>query len=95
MNILVGIHSNNIGKETNSLKASELHDILKVKSNFSTWIQKRISKNSFIENFDYIKQEVKTNGRPFIEYYITLDMAKHLSMLENNEVGMEARKYFI
>jgi len=95
MNILVGIYSNSIGEEVNSLKASELHKMLKVKSRFSDWIKNRISKNPFIENFDYIKQEVKTNGRPFIEYYITLDMAKHLAMLENNEVGMEARSYFI
>lgn len=34
-------------------------------------------------------------GRPLKEYYITLDMAKELSMVENNEKGKEARKYFI
>lgn len=30
-----------------------------------------------------------------IEYVLTLDMAKELSMLENNEKGKEARRYFI
>jgi len=30
-----------------------------------------------------------------IEYVLTLDMAKELSMIENNEKGREARKYFI
>ena len=30
-----------------------------------------------------------------IEYYITLDMAKELSMVERNEKGRQARKYFI
>lgn len=30
-----------------------------------------------------------------IDYVITLDMAKELSMIENNEKGRQARKYFI
>jgi anti-repressor protein len=30
-----------------------------------------------------------------IEYYISLDMAKELSMVENNEEGRKARKFFI
>ena len=34
-------------------------------------------------------------GRPSQEYYITLDMAKQLAMVENNEKGMQVRKYFI
>jgi len=29
------------------------------------------------------------------EYYISLDMAKELSMVENNDKGKQARKYFI
>lgn len=95
MNILAKIHSISVGGEINSLKASELYEMLDVKSKFNTWIQRRINKNSFVENFDYIKQEIKTDGRPFTEYYVTLDMAKHLCMMENNEIGMTARKYFI
>ena len=44
----------------------------------------------------YIKpdnQEVTNVHR--IDYVITLDMAKELSMIENNEKGRQARKYFI
>ena len=29
------------------------------------------------------------------EYFLTLDMAKELSMVENNDKGKEARRYFI
>lgn len=39
---------------------------------------------------------VKTpSGRPSIEYYLTLDMAKELAMVERNPMGRLARKYFI
>lgn len=30
-----------------------------------------------------------------IEYHLTLDMAKELAMVENNEIGRQVRKYFI
>lgn len=30
-----------------------------------------------------------------IEYHLTLDMAKELSMVERNEKGKQARRYFI
>lgn len=45
--------------------------------------------NNFIE-FD--NQNVRVHK---IEYVITLNMAKELAMVENNERGKEARKYFI
>ncbi|EMY5895650.1 antA/AntB antirepressor family protein, partial [Campylobacter coli] len=32
---------------------------------------------------------------PRKEYYVTLDMAKELCMVENNEKGRQARRYFI
>ena len=35
------------------------------------------------------------DGTTRIEYFITLDMAKQLSLVENNEKGREFRKYFI
>ena len=40
-------------------------------------------------------EQVDGRGRPSTEYHITLDMAKELSMVENNQKGKEARKYFI
>ena len=29
------------------------------------------------------------------EYYLTIDMAKELCMVENNDIGRKIRKYFI
>jgi phage anti-repressor protein len=34
-------------------------------------------------------------GRPSKEYHLALDMAKELSMVQNNERGRQARQYFI
>ena len=36
-----------------------------------------------------------TGGRPSREYYISIDMAIELAMVENNDKGKEARRYFI
>ncbi|EAJ4341432.1 phage antirepressor Ant [Campylobacter jejuni] len=68
---------------------------LEINSKFADWIKNRIIKYSFIENQDYIIKEVFTGRRPRKEYYVTLDMAKELCMVENNEKGRQARRYFI
>lgn len=101
MNELIKI-DNRDGKET--CNARELHTFLKSKQDFSNWIKNRVNKYGFIENNDYIRIEglstinvssSKARSQKTIEYYLTLDMAKELSMVENNEKGKEARRYFI
>lgn len=82
-----------------AVNARELHQFLDSKYQFANWIQERISKYGFVENQDYevFKENLKNpnGGRPQIEYAISLDMAKELSMVENNTKGRLARKYFI
>ncbi len=68
---------------------------LEVNSKFADWIKNRINQYDFIENQDYIIKEVFTGRRPRKEYYVTLDMAKELCMVENNEKGRQTRRYFI
>ncbi|ELC8694702.1 antA/AntB antirepressor family protein [Campylobacter coli] len=84
-----------IGAEINSANAREIFQFLNSLQDYSNWIKNRISHYNFIENQDYIIELVYTKGRPRKEYYITLDMAKELCMVENNEKGRQARRYFI
>ncbi len=82
-----------------AVNARELHAFLGVGKDFSSWIKERISKYEFVENQDFeVFTEIGENpngGRPTIEYALSIDMAKELSMVENNERGRQARKYFI
>lgn len=80
-----------------TVNARELHEFLESKQDFSTWIKSRISKYSFIENDDYIRlhKKMEANNATIIEYHISVDMAKELSMVENNDKGKQARRYFI
>jgi len=81
------------------ISARDLHYFLESKQQFSDWIKSRIKKYQFVVNIDYtsfhnsMKRENGATTR--IEYCITLDMAKELAMVENNEKGRQARRYFI
>ena len=74
----------------------ELHEFLEVRSKFADWVKNRISEYDFTVNQDFttVSKNLENGGRS-IDYYITLDMAKELSMVERNEKGKQARKYFI
>ena len=92
---LIPITNQTIGAEINSVNAREIYKYIKITSNFAEWINRRINHYNFIKNQDYIIELIYTKGRPRKEYYVTLDMAKELCMVENNEKGRQARRYFI
>lgn len=86
-------------EEKQVVNARELHQFLEVGRDFSNWIKGRINQYGFTENEDFevfaqIGEKLQ-NGRPSKEYSISLDMAKELSMVERNEKGKQARRYFI
>lgn len=83
-----------------AVNARDLHKFLEVGKDFSTWIKDRIGQYGFVSGQDYCTEsrspELGTGNRgASIEYFLTLDMAKELSMVENNDRGREARRYFI
>ena len=87
------------GENQLGVNARDVHTMLEVKTDFSDWIKRRIKQCKFEENYDYISflkiEEREIGATQRIEYIISLDMAKHLGMMERNEKGHEVRKYFI
>ena len=88
--------SNFNGSQTQSIDARRLHEFLEVKTKFATWVQRKIQKHRFLENIDFVSvSQNRENGGKSIEYHFSTDMAKQISMLEDNQKGDEARLYFI
>lgn len=79
--------------------ARELHAFLAVGRDFSNWIKDRIGTYGFEEGKDYSPNLANRSdgrpGKPRADYHLTLDTAKELAMVENNEQGKAARRYFI
>ena len=98
MNELISLTQSAInGELQQTVNARELHAFLESKQDFSTWIKNRIEKYGFVENQDFVRfhKKMEANNATMIEYYITLDMAKEIAMIENNEKGRDVRQYFI
>ncbi|WP_338022614.1 antA/AntB antirepressor family protein [Bartonella australis] len=92
MKNLITISKQTLGQETvQTVNARDLHAFLEVPTRFNDWIKNRINEYNFQENKDFIsftKILVKpSGGRPSMEYYLSLNMAKELSMVERNEKG--------
>lgn len=91
-------------KSVQLCNARDLHAFLQVGKDFSTWIKDRIATYGFISDEDYATAEIlsspklgssKARRQRMTDYHLTLDTAKELSMVENNEQGRMARRYFI
>lgn len=96
MNNLLKIEVNKNGEPT--VSGRMLHNFLEVKEKYTQWFN-RMCEAGFKQNIDFISFSEKTEkpqgGRPSIDHQLTLDMAKHLAMMQRNEKGMIARQYFI
>lgn len=81
------------------IDARLLHQNLKIGRDFSNWIKDRISRYGFEEGLDYspnlASKKSGRGGHNRIDYHLTIDMAKEIAMLEENEIGRKIRKYFI
>ncbi|MCM3536570.1 antA/AntB antirepressor family protein [Priestia endophytica] len=75
--------------------ARELHDYLMISTRFNDWIQRYIANYGFVDNEDFYSFLSKTKGRPSNEFLLTIDTAKEIAMVQNNEIGRAVRKYFI
>ena len=87
------------GENQQTVNARDLWKFLESKQEFANWIKDRIRKYRFQLGIDFTVDKIingENKGRfASNEYLITLDMAKELAMVENNERGRQARHYFI
>ena len=86
------------GQATPLCNARDLHAFLKSEQEFANWIKFRIG-CGFTEGEDYLinlsNRSDGRAGRQRIDYHLTLDMAKHIALMERNEQGHQVRRYFI
>lgn len=102
---LVPVFSGVISNTSTQLcDARTLHAFMQVRRDFTTWIKARIRKFGFMLGEDFITVQnlsspdlvsAKARAQKLSDYHLTLDMAKELAMVENNEQGRAARRYFI
>ncbi len=99
------------GEQQNGVDARELHEQLKVKTQFKDWIKRRLAEAQLLENQDFVccsnlsgKTQSggfpKNGGKPQgghnrMEYALSIDAAKHIAMMERNDAGRRVRQYFI
>lgn len=82
-----------------TLSARDLHGFLEIGTQYTKWFE-RMKEYGFDENIDYraISQKRLTaqgNETTYIDHEIKLDMAKEIAMIQRNEKGKQARRYFL
>ena len=88
--------------ENGMTTARKLYEFLGMdKSNYSRWVRNNITENQFAtENEDFVRfvinDETPTGGKIEREdFRLSCNFAKKLSMMQKNEKGEVARKYFV
>lgn len=81
--------------------ARTLHAVLQVGRDFSNWVRGRLEETGAVEGEEFIVLDgspdlAKTSGgRTRRDYWLTLDLAKEVAMLERSDIGKQIRRYFI
>lgn len=91
---LIKITKNEKGEQL--VSARELHKFLEVKSRFNDWFKNRVRTYELLDGIDFltVTKNLVTGGKEK-DGILKMEVAKELSMVENNEKGREARRYFI
>ncbi len=93
MNQLITITENNGNK---AVSARELHTFLESNERFSKWFN-RMLEYGFEKDIDHTPYQMvhPQNNQEITDYALTLDTAKEISMIQRNDKGKQARRYFI
>ena len=97
-------YSNN---ERPTVLGRDLHAALDINEKYTEWF-KRMLEYGFVENVDFVVflehrkygNEQTVEGftplsKPRTNHQLTLDMAKHIAMVQRTPIGMKIRQYFI
>lgn len=89
----------NYDSEAPTVSARQLHEGLEINTRFNDWY-KRMCEYGFAENLDYqaITQKRVTaqgNETTFMDYQISIDMAKQICMIQRTDKGKQYRQYFL
>ena len=104
MNEIIPISSRTIGEAAvPTVNLRELHKKLETGRDFPTWVKGRLEESMAVEGIDYLVHktgdQVPHQGgfRKVVvkDYFVTVEIAKHIAMLERNQRGREIRAYFI
>ena len=91
-----------VNLDTQTISARELHKIVGSTERFANWFERQLQ-FGFAENEDYttvkVLTQVQNNGgvqeRELTDHNLTVDMAKHICMVQRNEKAKEVRQYLI
>lgn len=89
----------NYDTEQPTVSARDLHEALGIKERFSLWFSRY--SDVFEKGADYRASvgkptDVNNGGtRILVDYWLSTDMAKHISMMTKTEKGKNIRQYFI
>ena len=95
-NDIIPVYTTDAGEKV--VIGRELHEKLKIDTPYTQWFE-RMCGYGFMENEDYSgfsqKSDKPQGGRPTIEHILTLDMAKHIAMIQRTPQGKEIRDKLI
>lgn len=78
-----------------AVSARELHDFLEMTERFSSWFDRMLA-YGFSESSDFEKcKTFNASNRELEDYFISIDMAKEISMIQRSDKGKQARHYFL
>lgn len=89
------------------IDARKLHNFLGVKKKFADWFIAKCKSWGFIEDIDYLSIDNLTSpfgevrlssgwgGHLRKDFFVSIDMAKEIGMVERTKIGKELRRYYI
>lgn len=91
---LIDLHEQDDGSI--AVSGRELHEFLEIGTPYRKWFP-RMVEYGFVENIDYTPDIFvhPLNNQDTVNHILTIDMAKEISMIQRNEKGKQARRYFI